>query len=95
MICFLSENGHQAGTNALVPMPPNAPMPSISSVRAPSRAAAAAAVHPDGPPPATITSQESSKGNERADKEKELMKSACGLFSGGQPGGLAVLSQKV
>ena len=51
MIFSLSEKGHHAGTSALVPEPPNAPVDSISSVRAPSRAAAAAAVQPVGPPP--------------------------------------------
>lgn len=38
-------------------MPPRAPVASMSKVFAPSLAAAAAAVHPAGPPPTTITSQ--------------------------------------
>lgn len=51
---LLSEKGHHAGTRPSVPIPPKAEVASISRVLAPSRAAAA--VHPAGPPPKTITS---------------------------------------
>ena len=56
MILSLSEKGHQAGTSPDVPMPPRQPVASINRVFAPSRADAIAEVHPDGPPPTTMTS---------------------------------------
>ena len=54
--------GHQAFSKPEVPIPPRAPVPSINNVLAPSRAAAVAAAHPEGPPPTTITSQLSYTG---------------------------------
>ena len=61
MIFSPSVKGHQALSRPDVPMPPSMPVLSISSVLAPSRAAAAAAVQPEGPPPTTITSHPSSR----------------------------------
>ena len=57
MIFSPSEKGHQAGIMPVVPMPPSWPVASMSNVLAPSRAADMAAVHPEGPPPTTMTSQ--------------------------------------